>query len=62
MQGAKEEIAKTDPDTAANPLIFPDEETLAKVADLRLEGADNQEYKEQWQAVIGGVRTPAGRR
>ena len=30
VKGAKEEMAKTDPELAANPLIFPDEETLSQ--------------------------------
>ena len=39
VKGAKEEMEKIDPDLAANPLVFPDDDTLSKVADLRLEGA-----------------------
>ncbi len=31
VKGAKEEAAKTDPELANNPLIFPDEETLSNV-------------------------------
>ena len=31
VQGAKEELAKTDPETANNPLIFPTEEMLSQV-------------------------------
>ena len=39
VKGAKEEMEKLDPDLAANPLVFPDDDTLSKVVDLRLEGA-----------------------
>ena len=39
VKGAKEEMAKLDPELAANPLIFPDADTLSKVVDLRREGA-----------------------
>jgi spermidine/putrescine transport system substrate-binding protein len=51
--GAKEEIAKIDPSLAKNPQIFPDEETLAAVKLFDAEAADNPDYKEKFQAVIG---------
>jgi spermidine/putrescine transport system substrate-binding protein len=51
--GAKEEIAKIDPSLAKNPQIFPDEETLSKVKLFDAEAADNPDYKEKFQAVIG---------
>jgi spermidine/putrescine transport system substrate-binding protein len=51
--GAKEEIAKIDESLASNPLIFPDEETLSQVKAFDPEAADNQEFKEKFQAVIG---------
>jgi spermidine/putrescine transport system substrate-binding protein len=51
--GAKEEIAKIDPSLAKNPQIFPDEETLAAVKLFDAEAADNADYKEKFQAVIG---------
>jgi spermidine/putrescine transport system substrate-binding protein len=51
--GAKEEIAKIDPSLAKNPQIFPDEETLAKVKLFDAEAADNPDFKEKFQAVIG---------
>jgi spermidine/putrescine transport system substrate-binding protein len=53
VKGAKEELAKTDPDTAANPLIFPDEETLAQVSGFDSKALNNQEYIEQWQTLLG---------
>jgi spermidine/putrescine transport system substrate-binding protein len=53
VEGAKEELLKIDPDTANNELIFPSEETLANVKAFDVEAADNQEFKEKFQAVVG---------
>jgi spermidine/putrescine transport system substrate-binding protein len=51
--GAKEEAAKLDPELAENQLIFPSEETLSKVKIFDAEAADDQELKQQFQAVVG---------
>ena len=51
--GAKEELAKTDPELAKNELIFPSEETLSKVKIFDSAALDNQTYLEKWQALIG---------
>ena len=53
VKGAKEELAKTDPETAANPLIFPDDETLSKVSGFDSKALNNQDYIEQWQTLLG---------
>jgi spermidine/putrescine transport system substrate-binding protein len=53
VKGAQEELAKTDPETAANPLIFPDEETLAQVHQFDAAALDNDEYVTIWQGVLG---------
>jgi spermidine/putrescine transport system substrate-binding protein len=53
VKGAKEELAKTDPETADNPLIFPDEETLSQVHQFDSKALDNQDYIEAWQTVLG---------
>jgi spermidine/putrescine transport system substrate-binding protein len=53
VKGAKEEAAKIDPDLASNPLIFPDEETLSKVKIFDSEAANNQDYIEKFQALLG---------
>jgi spermidine/putrescine transport system substrate-binding protein len=53
VKGAKEELAKTDPDTAANPLIFPDDATLAQVSGFDSKALNNQDYIEQWQTLLG---------
>lgn len=53
VKGAKEELAKTDPETASNPLIFPDEETLSQVSQFDSAALDNDEYITLWQGVLG---------
>ena len=40
-------------DLAGNPLIFPDDETLAKVKIFDSQALQNQDYVERWQALIG---------
>ncbi|MFO7573098.1 MAG: spermidine/putrescine ABC transporter substrate-binding protein [Gaiellaceae bacterium] len=51
--GAKEELAKTDPETANNPLIFPDEATLDQLYQFDSAALDNDEYITLWQGVLG---------
>jgi spermidine/putrescine transport system substrate-binding protein len=53
VDGAKDAMLKIDPEIANNNLIFPDDETLSKVKIFDAEAADNKDYKEQFQAVIG---------
>ena len=53
VKGAKEEARKLDPALADNPLIFPDDETLAKVVIFDSEALTNQDYLEKWQTLIG---------
>ena len=53
VKGAKEELAKTDAETAANPLIFPDDATLAKVKQFDSKALGNEDYIEKWQALLG---------
>jgi spermidine/putrescine transport system substrate-binding protein len=53
VKGAKEEIVKIDKSLAENQLIFPDDETLAKVKVFDAAAADDQELKQQFQTVIG---------
>jgi spermidine/putrescine transport system substrate-binding protein len=53
VKGAREELAKTDPETAANPLIFPDDDTLSKVNQFDAKALDNEEYITLWQGVLG---------
>jgi spermidine/putrescine transport system substrate-binding protein len=51
--GAKEELLKIDPDLAKNVLIFPTDEMLQTVKLFDAEAADNTDFKEKFQAVIG---------
>jgi spermidine/putrescine transport system substrate-binding protein len=53
VKGAKEELAKTDPETASNPLIFPDDDTLSQVKQFDAKALDNEEYITLWQGVLG---------
>ncbi len=53
VKGAKEEMAKLDPDLAANPLVFPDEDTLSKVVIFDSKALSNEDFNERWQALIG---------
>ncbi|HEX2110898.1 MAG TPA: spermidine/putrescine ABC transporter substrate-binding protein [Gaiellaceae bacterium] len=53
VEGAQEEIRNTDPSLAENELIFPTEETRANTFIFDAEAADNPDFKEQFQAVIG---------
>jgi spermidine/putrescine transport system substrate-binding protein len=53
VKGAKEEMEKLDPDLAANPLIFPDDDTLSQVSIFDSKALSNEDYIERWQALIG---------
>ncbi len=54
--GAKEEMLKTDPELAENPLIFPSEEFLANVFAFRaLTGQEEQRFATAWQNVLLGA-------
>lgn len=52
-KGVKEEAVKLDPDSASNPLIFPDEETLSRVHFNDPKMVDNKDYITRWQKVQG---------
>ncbi|MEY4410252.1 MAG: hypothetical protein RLZ99_725 [Actinomycetota bacterium] len=54
--GAKEEMLKTDPELAENPLIFPSEEFLSNVHAFRaLSGQEEQRFATAWQNVLLGA-------
>jgi len=53
VKGAQEELAKTDPETANNTLIFPDDNTLSQVSQFDSAALDNEEYITLWQGVLG---------
>jgi spermidine/putrescine transport system substrate-binding protein len=50
--GAKDELAKTDPDLAKNELIFPTEKTLSQVNFIDPAALTNQKFQEAWQTAI----------
>jgi spermidine/putrescine transport system substrate-binding protein len=53
VEGAKEELAKTDPERANNELIFPTEKTLSQVKLIDPKALQNEEYAAAWQEVLG---------
>jgi spermidine/putrescine transport system substrate-binding protein len=53
VKGSGEVLAKTDPKTASDELVFPTEETLSKVHLIDPDALKNQSYAEQWQSVVG---------
>jgi len=53
VDGAQEEMRERDEELAEDPLIFPDEEMLANTHIFDAEAADNQEYREQFQTLLG---------
>ena len=53
VSGAKEVLAKTDPELANNPLIFPPKSLLDQVHVMDAKALNNQKYIEEWQALIG---------
>jgi spermidine/putrescine transport system substrate-binding protein len=53
VQGVKEEAAKLDPDVAANPILFPDDETLSQLNQFDSAALDNDDYITRWQEVRG---------
>jgi spermidine/putrescine transport system substrate-binding protein len=53
VKGAKEELAKLDPETAENTLIFPDDELLAQLHQYDSEALSNDDHISRWQRVLG---------
>jgi spermidine/putrescine transport system substrate-binding protein len=53
VKGAKEELARTDPETANNPLIFPDDELLGQLRQYDSEALNDDEHITRWQQVLG---------
>ncbi len=54
VKGAKEVLAKTDPETASNPLIFPDDAVLKQLSGYpSLPAADERELTARMQEVTG---------
>jgi spermidine/putrescine transport system substrate-binding protein len=54
VKGVQEEVAKIDPELAENPLVFPDEETLANVFPFaNLDDETQAQFDEAWAALVG---------
>ncbi|RDI73694.1 Spermidine/putrescine-binding periplasmic protein [Gaiella occulta] len=53
VKGAREELAKTDPETAKNALIFPTDDMLSQVHQFDAEALQNDDYQARWQKVLG---------
>lgn len=53
VKGAKEAAAKIDAKAAANPLLFPTEETLAKVHQYDSAALNDDDQITAWQSVLG---------
>jgi spermidine/putrescine transport system substrate-binding protein len=53
VNGAAAVLRKTDPAVAKNPLIFPTRQVLANVHQIDAKAVNNQDYKKQFQALIG---------
>ncbi len=53
VKGVKAEAVKLDPESASNPLIFPDDEILSNVVQFDSAALNNQTYIEQWQKLLG---------
>jgi spermidine/putrescine transport system substrate-binding protein len=53
VEGVKEEAVKIDPDSASNPLIFPDDDTLSRVHFNDPAMVNNDDYITRWQQVQG---------
>lgn len=53
VKGVKEEAVAIDPDSANNPLIFPDDDTLSRVHFNDPAMVNNPDYIKRWQQVQG---------
>jgi spermidine/putrescine transport system substrate-binding protein len=53
VAGVKDEAVKLDPDSASNPLIFPEDETLAQMHQNDPAMLNNADYIKQWEKVQG---------
>lgn len=55
VQGAREAMETVNPDLVDNPLIFPDEETLAQTFDfMPLDDRQQAQYEKEWSDVTAG--------
>jgi spermidine/putrescine transport system substrate-binding protein len=53
VKGVKEAAEKLDPKAAANPYLFPSDETLANVHQYDSAALNNDDFITAWQGVTG---------
>jgi spermidine/putrescine transport system substrate-binding protein len=53
VAGTQEVLAKTDPELAKSPLVFPSAEVLSNTHQMDAAALNNQTYIEGWQQVLG---------
>jgi len=53
VKGTREILAKTNPDLAKDPLVFPDDAVLSKTHQFDSTALNNETYNEEWQKVLG---------
>jgi spermidine/putrescine transport system substrate-binding protein len=53
VKGTQDVLAKTDPELAKSPLVFPSDEVLAQTHQFDSAALNNQDYIESWQRVLG---------
>jgi spermidine/putrescine transport system substrate-binding protein len=53
VKGVKDEAVKLDPESANNPLIFPDDDILSNVHQFDSDALNNETYTQQWQTLLG---------
>ncbi len=53
VKGTQDVLAKSDPELAKSPLVFPSDEVLAETHQFDSAALNNQDYIEQWQKVLG---------
>ena len=53
VKGVKEILAKTNPELANDPLVFPDDEVLSLTHQFDPAALNNETYNEEWQKVLG---------
>jgi spermidine/putrescine transport system substrate-binding protein len=53
VKGTQDVLAKTDPELANSPLVFPSDTVLAQTHQFDSTALNNQTYIEQWQKVLG---------
>ena len=58
VTGTQASVAKSDPDLAKNPLVFPSDQVLSETHQFDSAALNNQTYIKQWQQVLGSLTKP----